>query len=430
MTTMEFLGRVGRRTVLPLLLIVCSPPFVVLVAYTLTRGGGSVLDTYRTATVAEILRWAAPAPRAVASVVGFVLFEAILLLALPGRTVYGPVSPGGNRPAYRDNGFAAWAVTHATFYAAAYPLGWFSPTFLYDELGGLVATSSAMALLACVGLYVSGRLTHGGPDAQASGNFVYDFFMGIDRHPRIGPIQVKQLANDRVAMMSWSLIVWSAAAKAHARSGHVDAGMWVVVLLQMIYVAKFFTWERGYFATLDVQHERMGFYILWGVLGWLPVVYPSAALYLVTHPTNLPVGVAIALVLAGLFALWINHDADHQRQRVRMKDGQTTVWGKAPHIIVARYRGTDGEMKSNILLASGWWGLARHFHYVSEVGLAIIWTLPCGFRHPLAYVYPAYLAILLFHRSRRDDRRCLEKYGGDWKEYCALVPYRIVPGWF
>jgi 7-dehydrocholesterol reductase len=38
-----------------------------------------------------------------------------------------------------------------------------------------------------------------------------------------------------------------------------------------------------------------------------------------------------------------------------------------------------------------------------------------------------FLTLLLFDRAFRDDQRCAKKYGNDWKNYCELVPYKIVP---
>src|SRR6185295_14631582 len=98
--------------------------------------------------------------------------------------------------------------------------------------------------------------------------------------------------------------------------------------------------------------------------------------------------------------------ADAQRQRVRATNGTTTVWGHPPEVIQARYTTADGTAHASLLLASGWWGLARHFHYVPEILLALAWSLPAGFRHFVPYFYVTFLTILLLDRSVRDDKRC------------------------
>lgn len=58
----------------------------------------------------------------------------------------------------------------------------------------------------------------------------------------------------------------------------------VNVSLQLVYIFKFFLWEAGYFASMDIQHDRAGYYICWGCLVWLPTVYTSHSFYLATHP--------------------------------------------------------------------------------------------------------------------------------------------------
>jgi delta14-sterol reductase len=56
-------------------------------------------------------------------------------------------------------------------------------------------------------------------------------------------------------------------------------------------------------------------------------------------------------------------------------------------------------------------------------------TLSLGY--PLAFapwLYPLYYVVLLVPRQVDDDRRCAEKYGALWQEYCRRVPSRIIPG--
>ena len=127
-------------------------------------------------------------------------------------------------------------------------------------------------------------------------------------------------------------------------------------------------------------------------------------------------------------SVFINYWADAQRQFVRATNGKTNVWGKPPVIIVGHYTTERGEKKESLLLASGWWGIARHFHYVPEVMAAFFWAVPGLFDNILAYFYVIFLAGLLTDRAFRDDNRCAAKYGADWDEYRKRVPYRIIPG--
>jgi 7-dehydrocholesterol reductase len=339
----------------------------------------------------------------------------------------GPITPKGNRPRYKLNGIPAFLITHAAFYLASWQLGWFSPGIVYDHFGSILATLCVFSLIFCLFLYFKGAYFPSTTDSGRSGNFIWDYYWGVELHPQIAGVHLKQLANCRLGMMGWSVIILSFAAKQVETTGSLSNSMLVSVLLQMAYILKFFYWEGGYFGSLDIMHDRFGFYICWGVTAWLPCVYTITTLYLVGHPNHLHPGYAAFLVVLGIAAIAANYDADAQRQRVRQTQGQTTVWGKKPDVIVAEYRTADGETHTNLLLASGWWKLSRHFHYISELTLALAWTLPAGFNHLLPYFYLIFLTILLVDRSGRDELRCREKYGKYWAEYCDRVRYRLVP---
>ena len=59
--------------------------------------------------------------------------------------------------------------------------------------------------------------------------------------------------------------------------------------------------------------------------------------------------------------------------------------------------------------------------------MALAWSLTCGFNSIIPYFYPIYFAILLIHRSKRDELVCRAKYGSDWDEYRRIVPYKFIP---
>ncbi|MGK5632798.1 hypothetical protein, partial [Streptomyces sp. URMC 123] len=425
------LGRVTeflRCTALPLLLIAVTPPLALLL-WTLTVAFDGALTPLRHASDWPRLLAALPTPTPYAAVVivGFVGFEAVLLRLLPGAVERGPVTPAGVRPVYRANGPLALAVTHAAFLGASAGCGWFSPAVLYDRSGELLATACVLCLLLCAALYAKGLRRPSGPDHGSTGHPVLDFFWGTELHPTLGGVDLKQLFNCRVGMMAWSLLLVSFAAAQYERSGTVSTSMAVAVTLQLLYIAKFFHWESGYYATLDVMHDRFGYYLCWGVTVWLPAVYPLSTLYLVDHPRHLPAGETALLLAVGLTALGVNYSADAQRRRVRRTGGDTRVWGRPPKTLSAPYTTADGATHSSLLLYSGWWGLARHFHYLPELVLAVCWVAPVGTERALPYFYPLFLSILLIDRCGRDERRCLQKYGDAYREYCRRVRWRIVP---
>ena len=166
---------------------------------------------------------------------------------------------------------------------------------------------------------------------------------------------------------------------------------------------------------------------MWGVLVWLPVVYTCHSLFLVEHPQQLGVPLSATIMLLGILCIVINYWADNQREYFRESHGNCLIWGKHPVQIMAKYTTGDGKEKTSLLLASGWWGLSRHFHYVPELAAAWFWSVPALSAAILPYFYFVFLTILLFHRAVRDDIRCSVKYGKYWDEYCKLVPAKIIP---
>eukprot|EP00466_Bigelowiella_natans_P016993 jgi/Bigna1/91864/estExt_fgenesh1_pg.C_1260001 len=203
--------------------------------------------------------------------------------------------------------------------------------------------------------------------------------------------------------------------------------MLVSVVLQLVYVTKFFWWETGYFCSMDIQHDRAGYYICWGCLCWVPSIYASQAFYLVNHPLTLGRPLSLSILFFGLLMIYINYDSDRQRQAFR-RNVKQKIWGKTPIKIDAEYTTTDGTKRQSVLLASGWWGMSRHFHYVPEILAAFCWSVPALFDNFIPYFYVIFLTILLVDRADRDDARCASKYTVYWEKYCKLVPFKIVPG--
>lgn len=416
-----------RTTLGPLLLILATPPAGILfwIVCTFAPFNGSLLPLLRgEGWQAVAAHWPAPSLRAAAIVLGFMAFQALLLIALPGKEYLGPLTPSGARPRYKLNGIAAWVITHVLALAGFSRLG-----IVWDLFGEILATLVTLALVFCAYLYLQGRFWPSSPDRSLSGNFIWDFYWGVELHPLVLKVNLKQLVNCRFSMMGWSVLACCFAAKQASLSadGVVSNAMLVSTALMVIYLLRFFVWESGYFTSLDVMHDRFGFYICGGVLTWVPAVYPLPAQYLVLRPVVLHWPLAVLIFLFGGAAIFINYLADAQRQRVRATNGATIVWGRPPALIHARYITADGLEHANLLLASGWWGLARHFHYVPEILLALAWSLPAGFTHFLPYFYVVYLTILLLDRANRDDKRCRRKYGAAWEEYCRRVPWKVIP---
>ncbi|XP_069151320.1 7-dehydrocholesterol reductase isoform X1 [Solanum lycopersicum] len=408
-----------------------TPPFVILMWYTNVHADGSILKTFNhlreNGLQGLIDIW--PKPTAIAGklIICYALFEAALQLLLPGKTVEGPISPTGHRPVYKVYG--SYAIHNYVFFSVSFRFGIFNPAIVYDHLGEIFSTLIFGSLVFCVLLYIKGHVAPSSTDSGSSGNIIVDFYWGMELYPRIGKhFDIKVFTNCRFGMMSWAVLAVTYCIKQHEEYGRVSDSMLVNTILMLVYVTKFFWWEAGYWNTMDIAHDRAGFYICWGCLVWVPSIYTSPGMYLVKQPVNLGLQLSLYILVAGLLCIYINYDCDRQRQEFRRTNGKCTVWGKTPSKIVAAYTTTSGEKKTSLLLTSGWWGLARHFHYVPEILAAFFWSVPALFNHFIPYFYVIFLIILLLDRAKRDDDRCKAKYGKYWKLYCEKVPYRVIPG--
>lgn len=422
----------GRDVVGPLILILGCPVFSILMWHTNHNLDGSLVrlwqDIHANGFFTYVFAiWPSPwQTRPWKVIASYMAFELVLQKFVPGKPFEATVTAMGNIPKYTANGLQCFALSFVTLFALAYA-GVFQPGDIYDLFGPMLSCMNVFAFFFCFMLMIKGYYAPSSTDSGTNGSYVQDFYWGTELYPRIFGWDVKLFTNCRFGMMYWALGILSYAHKQYMDVGYLSSSLFVSVALQMIYIAKFFWWETGYLCSMDIQHDRAGYYICWGCLVWLPCIYTSQAYFMVKHPQDLGLIPAVALFLFGVLSVWINYDADRQRQAFRAKDGKMNIWGKPAVRVQATYTTSEGKLRSSCLLASGWWGLARHFHYIPEITASLAWSVP-AFPYIMPYFYVTYLTILLMDRAWRDDDRCRVKYGKYWDEYCSLVPYKVIPG--
>uniref|UniRef100_A0A7S2RJ36 7-dehydrocholesterol reductase n=1 Tax=Rhizochromulina marina TaxID=1034831 RepID=A0A7S2RJ36_9STRA len=427
----------GRETIGPLLLMAVTPVFIFVLWHIMFHCNGDMVLFYSTVTADGFQWYGAPNslfpspfdPLAWKIIGVYMAVELLFMKAMPGAKFEATMTAKGNTPVYKANGMQSFLGSLALLLGLAY-YGVINPAVVYDKFGELLMSMNVFALLFCAMLLVKGYLAPSSTDSGSTGNMIIDFYWGTELYPRVFGWDVKTFTNCRFGMMFWALGILCFAFKQYEDLGHISSSMFVCVALQLIYITKFFWWETGYWCSMDIQHDRAGYYICWGCLVWLPCVYTSQTFYLVKHPVQLGTVGTILNLVAGFLAIWINYDADRQRQFFRKCNGECTIWGSAPRMIIAKYT-SKGEERMSLLLASGWWGLSRHFHYIPEILASLFWTVPSvGIteNQVIPYFYVVYLTILLFDRAWRDDERCRSKYGRYWEQYCDIVPKKVIPG--
>jgi len=272
-------------------------------------------------------------------------------------------------------------------------------------------------------------------DAGSSGSIVKDYLWGTELYPRIMGWDLKRFINCRFSMTFWQLAGLSFAYRSYTIHGQVDYGLLLSAVSQYLYLFKFFWWEMGYMRSIDIIVDRAGFEIQWGCLVWVPAVYTLHSRFLVMRPSQLELPVAAGLFALSMVGVVLNYMADRERDVFRATNGSALVWRRKPKFIEAKYRIVDRHTgqeteKTSLLLASGFWGIARHLQYLFELTAAWSW---CFLANPmvngvLPLWYAAFLTWLLVDRAKRDSKKCHLKYGKYYEEYCALVPWKILPG--
>jgi steroid 5-alpha reductase family enzyme len=148
------------------------------------------------------------------------------------------------------------------------------------------------------------------------------------------------------------------------------------------------------------------------------ITFCVPAKYLVHHDPHLSLPWLMAIVALYILGYYIFRSANGQKDTFRRNPND-------PRVAHLSYLQTKRGTK---LLTSGWWGMARKINYTGDYIMGVTYCLVCGVDSIVPYYYAIYFAILLIHRSIRDDDMCHEKYGNDWIEYKRQVPYRFLPG--
>ena len=348
---------------------------------------------------------------ATALYLGFVAVLFIGSVVLPGRTYLGAELADGSRIQYRLNGLGllvlvltAVGVLTAT---APWVLVWPYHLFVPLLVGANVFAFTLAALL-----YWYGRPSVPVGTAD-TGGLLRGLFYGAQLNPTWVGVDLKMFSY-RPSLIGLLLLDYSFAAAQYERYGYLTDRMVLFQLFSTFYVINYFQFEYGMLYTWDIIAERFGWALVWGDYVLVPFFYCLPGFFLVNNLEPLPAWAAIVLTMTYTLGFWLFRGANNQKHRVKL-DPETRIWGR------------PAELLGGQLLVSGFWGIGRKLNYTGELMIYLSFTLLCGFGSPTPYLLPAWLAGLLIHRARRDERRCRAKYGELWTAYCRRARFRMVP---
>ncbi|GAN06763.1 ERG4/ERG24 ergosterol biosynthesis protein [Mucor ambiguus] len=376
-----------------------------------------------------------PSTWATQTYMGYVLFSFVLANVMPGPVVEGLPIPSlnGNRLKYLCNGLSSWYLTLAVSFVC-HITGVFRLSGLIDHFGELMTVAIIWGFTMSTLVYaisVAMNKTH-----RMSGNFFYDYFMGACLNPRIGNVDLKMWAEIRLPWPVLFFLSLSCLLKQYEAYGKISAPAFFMVLAHFLYVNACQKGEECIPTSWDIFYEKNGFMLIFWNMAGVPFTYCYSSIYLMKY--QLTTGQAIthgwafttAIFTLLLVGYYVFDTGNSQKNRFRMEQNGSFItrkafpqlpWGHIKHPSFIRTK------HGNLLLTSGWWGVARKPHYTADLMMAISWGLITGFSSFLPYFYFCFFLLVLVHRVSRDMERCAIKYGQDWVEYCGRVPYIFIP---
>ncbi|KAH9578937.1 Ergosterol biosynthesis ERG4/ERG24 [Trypanosoma melophagium] len=357
-------------------------------------------------------------PMALGIELAWLFLHALLYLSPIGKRVEGMKLRNGETLVYNINAVHVFVLSHAVIGALHYR-GIIRLAMIADMFVPLMIASIIISFVMSIILYAASfrstsvLLSAGGN----TGNPVYDFWIGRELNPRTCSLDWKFMCELRPGLIGWSLLNWAFVAKS-IETGTFTPSILIIALLESFYVFDGLLLEAGNLTMMDIVHDGFGFMLCFGDLGWVPFTYAIKTKFLAYHPLHLsPIYVGSCCLLA-LVGYIIFRGSNSQKNKFRLNPRDAAV----AHLKVLR------TSRGKSLLISGYWGVCRHPNYVGDWLMTVAWSALTGTTALLPYFHPIYFAALLMHRQLRDERQMVEKYGeADWKRFCDIVRYRLIP---
>jgi delta14-sterol reductase len=346
---------------------------------------------------------AASLVQAAAILCGFIGGIFLLRILLPGRIHEGQKLKDGSRKSYKLNGLRILVVLAAVL-AGGQAAHVFSLATVVRLFWPLLVVANLFAIVHTVQLYLA---------APARSGVLHHLAMGAELNPSLLGVDLKMFAYLPSLMGLWVLNLSFGVAQ-YETLGHLTTRMWLYQAFFTIYIFNYFEFEYGMLHTWDIIAENFGLMLVWGDYVLVPFFYSICGWWLVgyTEPMGAPETVALVVLFAVGFTVF---RGSNQQKHDYKEHPERPIWGKKPETVGGR------------LLVSGFWGIGRKLNYTGELMVYFSWTLTTGFQSVVPYILPLWLLGLFTHRAWRDDKKCREKYGSLWTEYCARARFRMIP---
>lgn len=376
------------------------------------------------------------------------------------RYMPGVQVPGDTGLGYLCNGYSTFYATVAAA-LALHAGGLFDLTCLVTDFPAFLTTLVIMGNAYSLAVYIGARWFDPAHARTLGHGVIYDFFMGKALHPRLGLVDIKMVAETRISW-TWLFLItlgaWIHGSRTLHAGEHVHPGLFMV-LAHWLYGNACAKGEHFIPYTWDITHERFGWMLCFWNLCGVPMLYCYQSLYLASSrgaikALVLPPGVspevwysacAVAIIVA--YCIWdeCNYQkcvlkAELRAAKCASKDEGDGAAAKrqsqlAEQALNRRLFPTFRKLQkprllecpAGVLLVDGWHKYARKLHYTADWVMGLLWGLSCGFESFAPYFFTCFFAIVLIHRTFRDESKMSRKYGATWDKFIELVPYRFIP---
>jgi protein-S-isoprenylcysteine O-methyltransferase Ste14 len=246
--------------------------------------------------------------------------------------------------------------------------------------------------------------------------FLSDFWFGLEDNPHYNVWDLKMilyvLGGAGCCFNALSCI----ANQTTLRGGKLSWASFIYGYMIMWFFVEYLYHEKIHLYTYDFVAEKVGFKLAWGCIVFYTMFYPIGAWTIADKPDlEHPPALIFLACVCFVFGWIFSRGANNQKYLFKIKPKAVYMRSITPQAIGGK------------LLCNGFWGLSRHINYLGDTLMSIGIALMADYRSIAAWLYPIYYVLLFITRERDDDKRCREKYGDLWVEYCKRVPYRIIP---
>jgi len=350
-------------------------------------------------------------------VLGFIGALFVGSIVLPGLDRRGYALPNGDKKTYKLTGMTLFFLTHIAVGIATFGFG-ISLTPILQHFWSLFIVANVVAVIWSLAIYEYGKRrgpvlkSPVGHDLRWPG-WVKDLWFGNELNPTWLGVDLKMFMYVP-SLIGVYLIVLAFPYAQYDRHGFITPQMWCFVGFWFAYLFTLYAKEENLLSMWDVMSENFGFMLVWGDLVYLPFLYALPGFWIVDETTPFTALQCMALMVFYLFGLILHREPNWQKHRFK-SDPQVRIWGKPARTIGGK------------LLISGWWGIGRKLNYTGEIIIYLAFALCAGISHWQPFLLPLSLFLLLTQRAARDDKKCREKYGSIWTEYCRVAKFRMFP---